>query len=45
MGAISLAILLAKERAVKVRILVPYNEEVEDKLKLKVDLDLFIMLI
>ncbi|MGA8084759.1 MAG: hypothetical protein WB988_23135, partial [Candidatus Nitrosopolaris sp.] len=35
MGAIPLAILLAKERAVKVRILVPYNEEVEDKLKLK----------
>ncbi|MGA8082324.1 MAG: ATP-binding protein, partial [Candidatus Nitrosopolaris sp.] len=36
MGAISLAIEAAKERAVKVRILVPYNEEVEDKLKLKV---------
>ena len=33
MGAIPLAILLAKERAVKVRILVPYNEEVEDKLE------------
>jgi hypothetical protein len=36
MGAISLAIEAAKERAVKVRILVPYNEEVEDKLMLKV---------
>ena len=35
MGAIPLAIEAAKERAVKVRILVPYNEEVEDKLKLK----------
>ena len=33
MGAIPLAILLAKERAVKVRISVPYNEEVEDKLE------------
>ena len=36
MGAIPLAIEAAKERAVKVRILVPYNEEVEDRLKLKV---------
>ena len=40
MGAISIAILLAKERALKVRILVPYNEEVEDKLKLKVEEEL-----
>ncbi|MFZ0511871.1 MAG: hypothetical protein WAM14_09715, partial [Candidatus Nitrosopolaris sp.] len=40
MGAIPLAIDAAKERAVKVRILVPYNEEVEDKLKLKVEEEL-----
>ena len=33
MGAIPLAIEAAKERAVKVRILVPYNEAVEDRLK------------
>ncbi len=40
MGAIPLAIEAAKERAVKVRILVPYNEEVEEKLKLKVEEEL-----
>ena len=34
MGAIPLAVEAAKERAVKVRILVPYNEEVEDRFKL-----------
>jgi len=33
MGAIPIAIEAAKERAVKVRILVPYNEAVEDRLK------------
>ena len=37
MGAIPLAVKTAKERAVKVRILVPYNEEVEDRLKIKVE--------
>jgi signal transduction histidine kinase len=35
MGAIPLAVQAAKERAVKVRILVPYNEEVENRLKLE----------
>ncbi|MGC1932629.1 MAG: ATP-binding protein [Candidatus Nitrosopolaris sp.] len=39
MGAISLAIEAARERAVKVRILVPYNEAVEDILKLKVEVE------
>ncbi|MGC2575512.1 MAG: ATP-binding protein, partial [Candidatus Nitrosopolaris sp.] len=34
MGAISLAVEAAKERGVKVRILVPYNEEVEYRFKL-----------
>src|SRR5215471_5470920 len=34
-GAIPLAVQAAKERAVKVRILVPYNEEVENRLKLE----------
>lgn len=33
MGAVPLAIKAAQERAVKVRILVPYNEAVEDRLK------------
>jgi two-component system, OmpR family, sensor histidine kinase VicK len=37
MGAIPLAIEAAKERGVKVRILVPYNEVVEDRLKPKVE--------
>src|SRR5215831_6237559 len=37
MGAIPLAMEAATERAVKVRILVPYNEAVEDRLKLKVE--------
>src|SRR5215467_12430223 len=35
MGATPFAIEAAKERAVKVRILVPYNEEVENRLKLE----------
>ena len=39
MGVISLAIEAARERAVKVRILVPYNEAVEDILKLKVEVE------
>jgi two-component system, OmpR family, sensor histidine kinase VicK len=39
-GAIPLAVQAAKERAVKVRILVPYNEEVEDRLNLKVEEEL-----
>ena len=33
MGAISLAVEAAKERAVKIRILVPYNEQVENRFK------------
>ena len=37
MGAIPLAIEAAKERTVKVRILVPYNEAVEDRLKLNME--------
>ena len=37
MGVISLAIYAAKERAVKVRILVPYDEEVENILRLRVE--------
>ena len=37
MGAIPLAIEAAKKRAVKVRILVPYNEAVEDRLKLNME--------
>ena len=37
MGAIPLAMEAASERAVKVRILVPYNEAVEDTLKLKIE--------
>jgi two-component system sensor histidine kinase VicK len=37
MGAIPLAIEAAKKRAVKVRILVPYNEAVENRLKLKIE--------
>jgi hypothetical protein len=36
MGAIPLAIEAAKERSAKVRILVPYSKEVEDRLKLEV---------
>jgi nitrogen-specific signal transduction histidine kinase len=40
MGAIPLAIEAAKERAVKVRILVPYNEAVEDRLKLNMEEEL-----
>ena len=36
MGAIPLAIEAAKKRSAKVRILVPYNEEVENRIKLKV---------
>jgi two-component system, OmpR family, sensor histidine kinase VicK len=40
MGAIPLAIDAAKERAVKVRILVPYDEEVEDILKLRLEQEL-----
>jgi two-component system, OmpR family, sensor histidine kinase VicK len=34
MGAVPLAIEAAKKRAAKVRILVPYSKEVEDRLKL-----------
>jgi hypothetical protein len=34
MGAIPLAMEAASERAVKIRILVPYNEEVENRFKL-----------
>ena len=34
MGAVPLAIEAAKKRAAKVRILVPYNKEVEDRIKL-----------
>jgi len=37
MGAIPLAIAAAKERAVKLRILVPFNEAVEDRLKLDME--------
>ena len=37
MGAVPLAIEAAAERGVKVRILVPYNEAVEDKLKLDIE--------
>src|SRR5215471_12505683 len=37
MGAIPLAVQAAKQRAVKVRILVPYNEEVENRLKLELE--------
>src|SRR5215467_4121849 len=40
MGAIPLAVQAAKERAVKVRILVPYNEEVEKRLKLELEEEL-----
>ena len=36
-GAIPLAVQAAKERSVKVRILVPYNEEVENRLKLELE--------
>src|SRR5215831_4022142 len=36
-GAIPLAVQAAKQRAVKVRILVPYNEEVENRLKLELE--------
>src|SRR5215469_1891077 len=36
-GAIPLAVQAAKERGVKVRILVPYNEEVENRLKLELE--------
>src|SRR5215469_15946228 len=36
-GAIPLAVQAAKGRAVKVRILVPYNEEVEKRLKLELE--------
>jgi nitrogen-specific signal transduction histidine kinase len=39
-GAIPLAIEAAKERAVKVRILVPYNEAVEDRLRLNMEEEL-----
>ncbi|HYA83073.1 MAG TPA: hypothetical protein VEH06_06440, partial [Candidatus Bathyarchaeia archaeon] len=39
-GAIPLAVQAAKERAVKVRILVPYNEEVENRLKLELEEEL-----
>jgi hypothetical protein len=39
MGAIPLAIEAAKKRAVKVRILVPYNEAVEDRLKLNMEVE------
>ncbi|MGA9153034.1 MAG: HAMP domain-containing sensor histidine kinase [Candidatus Nitrosopolaris sp.] len=39
-GAIPLAVQAAKERAVKVRILVPYNEEVENRLNLRVEEEL-----
>jgi signal transduction histidine kinase/sugar-specific transcriptional regulator TrmB len=37
MGAVPLAIEAAKKRAVKVRILVPYSKEVEDRLKHNVE--------
>jgi two-component system, OmpR family, sensor histidine kinase VicK len=37
MGAVPFAVVAAKERGVKVRILVPYNEEVEDILKQAVE--------
>jgi signal transduction histidine kinase len=37
MGAVPFAVLAAKERGVKVRILVPYNEEVEDRFKQEVE--------
>ena len=37
MRAIRLAMEAASERAIKVRILVPYNEAVEDRLKLKIE--------
>jgi two-component system sensor histidine kinase VicK len=37
MGAVPYAVVAAKERGVKVRILVPYNEEVEDILKQAVE--------
>ncbi|MGC2685774.1 MAG: HAMP domain-containing sensor histidine kinase [Candidatus Nitrosopolaris sp.] len=40
MGAIPLAIEAAKERAVMVRVLVPYNEEVERRVKPKVEEEL-----
>ena len=40
MGAIPSAVEAAKERSVKVRILVPYDEEVEDRLKLEVEEEL-----
>src|SRR5947209_10767915 len=40
MGAIPLAIEVAKERALKVRILVPFNEAVEDRLKLNMEEEL-----
>ena len=40
MGALPLAIEAAKERAVMVRVLVPYNEEVERRVKLKVEEEL-----
>src|SRR5215467_1631445 len=39
-GAIPLAVQAAKERSVKVRILVPYNEEVENRLKLELEEEL-----
>src|SRR5215469_15489461 len=39
-GAIPLAVQAAKEQAVKVRILVPYNEEVENRLKLELEEEL-----
>jgi two-component system, OmpR family, sensor histidine kinase VicK len=37
MGAVPFAVVAAKERGVKVRILVPYNEEVEDRFKQAVE--------
>jgi len=37
MGAVPLAIEAAVERGVKIRILVPYNEAVEDRLKLDIE--------
>ena len=40
MGAIPSAVEAAKEQSVKVRILVPYDEEVEDRLKLEVEEEL-----
>jgi two-component system, OmpR family, sensor histidine kinase VicK len=40
MGAVPLAIDAAKRHAAKVRILVPYNKEVEDRIKLKVEEEL-----